>query len=114
MEKLAFGDPRLIKEVRGRLLRLSFSQIQEYLVCPGCYFGRKKRELEKPAEKDIVHIGKFIAGVIASAHSKGKTGLKFESSRSFIAFAKFKYPDTIEGKEKEETQRFLRQIKKWK
>jgi hypothetical protein len=109
MEKLAFGDPRLIKEVRGRPSRLSFSQIEDYMLCPRCYFGRQRRELEKPGEEDIVHIGKFLAGVIASAHTKGKVGLKFENPRSFIAFARFKYLETLEGREKEETQKFLRE-----
>jgi len=110
MEKLAFGDPRLIKEVRSRPLRLSFSQTEDYLSCPGCYFGRQRRELEKPGEEEIVHIGKFLAGVIASAYTRGRVGLKFENTRSFIAFAKFKYPETLEGKEKEETQKFLREV----
>jgi len=107
MERLVFGDPNLNKEIYSQPLRLSFSQIENYILCPACYFGRKRRELEKPEVGEVVQLGNFLAGVISSAHLVGKIGLKFESSQNFIRFAKFRYPKTLQNKEAEEMRDFL-------
>lgn len=103
----------LAAETEKRPNRLSFKAIQEYLICPSCYFGRRvRRELDKPKTRDVLNIGTFLSGVIAGAHTPRKRGLKFESTRAFIGFANFKYADTLLGREKEETEKFLASFSK--
>lgn len=100
--------PDLLPDAEKATRHLSFKAIWDYLTCPGCFFGQRVRhELDKPQERDVLNIGTFLSGVIASAHTPKKRGLKFDNTRSFIGFANFRYVDTLFGSEKRATEKFL-------
>lgn len=98
-------------EAERKSRRLSFKGIQEYLVCPACFFGKRIRHtLEDPAVRDVVKIGTFLAGVISNAHVLGKPGIKFKTAGKLIGFAYSGYPKLLEGRKYRETEDFLTRL----
>lgn len=98
-------------EKREKPTKLSFKEVQEYLACAHCYFGKRVRKnviQQEPSEE--VKIGIFVASVISRTHLLRQRKTKFKTPESLHRFAFYGMGNYLVNKEFTEYKEYVKHL----
>jgi hypothetical protein len=74
---------------------LSYSRLNEFLECPGCFNVRQEKRFRVPETEEMV-IGTILHDLVAYSHSPvNEERIKFRSPRTLLNFMQYFYPERL-------------------